>query len=294
MDRDPGLLPRVDSPFPIPCFAVFCTVSAGFGVGWGGVSSRFASDRDARPNTQGTMPMTISKQQRDSDWTRHHYLALHIVREGLRYESGDMPPDVDERIDEAMAHAWLRFERICEKYPDAPAKSRVRWAAKTGVSRVKSGRKVVRTRQRCYVDAMDRTRDEDSPVDMLGHTIATGYRDPSDNTLAELIITTLPDHLKPVARLLSYGMTKELAAERRGISRTTLYTLIGELRELVSAALPEPIPVEPEAEPVRKFCPVRALLTAIGIEHEHNRCYRPDVIVHADPFTGDIVLENRR
>jgi hypothetical protein len=237
--------------------------------------------------------MTISKQQRDAEWTRHHGLALHIIRQGLRYESGAMPPDVDELVDEAIAHAWVRFERICERYPDAPAKSRVRWAAKSGVLRVRSGRRFVVTRQRGYVDAMDGRERAEYLESQVEQPPATGYRDPSDYTLAEGIVTRMPGHLQPVARLCSYGLTKDAIAERRGISRTSVYTLIAELRELVPPALPEPQPVEPETEPVRRFHPVREPRTAIAIEHEHNRCHRPRCIVHADPYSGDIVLQDR-
>ena len=153
--------------------------------------------------------MTISKQQRDAEWTRHHGLAMHIIREELRFEGGDRPPE--DAVQDALAHAWVRFERICEKHPDAPAKSRVRWAAKTGVLRVRSGRRFVRTRTHGYVDALDhRSPDElrdaeDKPV--------TGYRDPSDFTNAEAIIDQLPDALRPIARLFSFGRSKVVTSQ---------------------------------------------------------------------------------
>ena len=200
--------------------------------------------------------MTLSKQQRDADWTKYHYLALHIIREGLHFEDGSVPPALEDLVDDAIAYAWQRFERICETHPDAPAKSRVRWAAKTGVLRVRSGRRFASTRPRGYVDALDH-RSPDELQDAQDRP-ATEYRDPSDNTLAEEIIAKLPAHLQAIARLCSYGMTKDMIAERRGISRSTLYSLIGELRNLIPAALPEAKPAETETEPVRRFRPVRS------------------------------------
>ena len=150
--------------------------------------------------------MSIDKQQRDAEWTRHYGLAMHILREGMHFEDGSVPPALEDLIADAMAHAWVRFEQLCDKRPDAPAKSRVRWAAKTGVLRVKSRRRFVRTRQHGYVDALDH-RSADELLDAQDKPV-TGYRDPSDFSNAEAIIAGLPEQLKPIARLFSFGRSK--------------------------------------------------------------------------------------
>ena len=81
---------------------------------------------------------------------------------------------------------------------------------------------------------MDGAHRQEFP-DQLCQPEAEGeYRDPSDRGPVETRIGKLQPHLQPVARLLSYGMTKVMVAERRGICTSTLYTQIAELRRAMS------------------------------------------------------------
>lgn len=235
--------------------------------------------------------MSIDKQQRDAEWTRHYGLAMHILREGMHFEDGSVPPALEDLIADAMAHAWVRFEQLCDKRPDAPAKSRVRWAAKTGVLRVKSRRRFVVTRQHGYVDALDH-RSADELLDAQDKPV-TGYRDPSDFSNAEAIIAGLPEQLKPIARLFSFGRSKADVSRVREIPLSSLWEIIKELRKHIPDCLPEPNSAETETEPVRKFCPVRAMVTAIAIAYEHNRCFHPESIAYVDDDKHVTVADRR-
>jgi DNA-directed RNA polymerase specialized sigma24 family protein len=182
---------------------------------------------------------TPTIQQLHAEWTEFYHLARYLVRRKLMRLDGSMPPDIDDRVDDAIAHAWRLYPKLRQRKPELPPRTAIRWVCKTGVSRVWARTRFVTTKPHPgYVDAMDsKATREGYFEDSIPGAAASDetYRDPSDRANVEQLIDTLPTHLQPVARLLSYGsMTKALVAERRGISKTTLYAQLDEIRKALS------------------------------------------------------------
>lgn len=187
--------------------------------------------------TNGTTSTTLrpSTEQLHAEWTELYRLARWLCRRKLVRLDGAVPPDIDDRVDEAIAHAWRLYGKLRTRKPDVPAKTAVRWVCRTGVSRVWARTRFASTRPYPgYRDAMDSAVRDDRTDQLVQPDSPAEYRDPEDREPVERIIRTLPEHLQPVARLLSYGMTKTLVAERRGISKSTLYVQIDELRTALS------------------------------------------------------------
>jgi len=64
-----------------------------------------------------TTTSTMSKHDRDTLFTAHMGLVIHILKDQLLYEDGTRPAGWDELLDSAITHAWLAWERICGKLP---------------------------------------------------------------------------------------------------------------------------------------------------------------------------------
>lgn len=175
----------------------------------------------------------VSTTQLHGEWTEYYWFARWLCRRKLIRIDGTVPPDIDDRVDEAIAHAWRMYPKLRERKPELPAKTAIRWVCKTGVSRVRARTRFVPKPYPGYVDAMD------GPAQRCGYfeeTIPNRVQepvptDPQDRTTVESLIDTLPAHLQAVARLLSYGMSKRMVAERRGISESTLRERIHDIRK---------------------------------------------------------------
>jgi DNA-directed RNA polymerase specialized sigma24 family protein len=179
---------------------------------------------------------TISMQQLHAEWTELYRLARWLCRKRLVRLDGSVPPDIYDRVDEAIAHAWKLYPKLRQRRPEVPAKTALRWVCKTGVSRVWVRTRFVSTRPHPgYRDAMDGAQREEFPEQLRQPEPHAEYRETSDRTAVENIIRKLPEHLQATARLLSYGtMTKTTVAERRGICTSTLYGQINEIRRALS------------------------------------------------------------
>ncbi len=165
-------------------------------------------------------------------WTAHHRLARWLVWHKLRHQDGSVSRDHEDLAADALAFAWREFCRLRLRHPNAKPDRVIRWACKIGVCRVCSGMRFSPKPYPGYVDALDRR-----PQTIEGQenilAIPAAYRvvrDANDRSACEALIEQLPNHLRAVARLLSYGMPRNRVAKQRGISRSRLAQLIADLR----------------------------------------------------------------
>lgn len=176
---------------------------------------------------------TITIEIMHHEWTEYYGLVRWLCRRRLvRFFDGPNSHDIDERIAEAIAHAWKVYPRLRQRRPEYSAKTAICLATKTGVSRVRARTRFIPKPYRGYIDAMDRRGPNES---YLGTDIPERLQqpvpiDPQDRTGVESLIDILPSHLRPVATSLSYGMTKRAVAESRNISETTLRARIRDIR----------------------------------------------------------------
>ena len=173
-------------------------------------------------------PTVQQSAQYHAEWTEFYPLARWLVKRKLGRLDGTIPHDISDRVNEAIAHAWQEYPKLRQRRPDIPAKTAIRWVCRTGVSRVWSNTRFVPKPHPSYVDALDRK--DIAALDEFPQLDREGYRDTDNRSCVEALIANLPVRLQPVARLLSYGMPKRMVAQRRGISPSTLYALIDDLR----------------------------------------------------------------
>jgi hypothetical protein len=175
-----------------------------------------------------TSPTT---EQLHAEWTEHNRLAYWLCRRKLIRIDGTVPPDLDDRVSDAIAHAWVEFGKIRNRKPDVPAKTAMRWACKTGVSRVHARTRFVPKPYPGYVDAMDsRAEREGYFEDAIPQPEREPYRDPTDRTAVDARLAKLPDELRPLAQILSYGITQSDAMKLLGIGWAKLTEQLNELR----------------------------------------------------------------
>lgn len=174
-------------------------------------------------------PITI--EQMHHEWIEHFHLVQWLCRKNLFHRNISNPPDIDERVQEAIAHAWKVYPRLRERRPEFSARTAVLLATKTGISRVRSKTRFVSKPHRHYIDAMDRRTVWYSSLlieipDRWQQSVPTD----SHGSTAEALIHSLPTELQPIAQMLSDGMTLRAVARSRGISETTLRAKIRAIR----------------------------------------------------------------
>ena len=196
------------------------------------------------------MTTTLSNLHRE--WTEHRKLAYWIIHRRLRQALGRYD---DELVAEAIAQAWVQFERCRKRVAEVPHAMAL--AARSGAGRALRGSRLVK-RERGYLDALDvRGRVALDRLaargEKLRHPVDRGWIDPADIAArpenfpadsldrgpVESLIDRLPQSVQATARLLSWGCPRKLVCERRGISPATLSRQIETIAVFVRAMLDE-------------------------------------------------------
>lgn len=236
-------------------------------------------------------------------WNDVHGYVVGCLRGRLR-DMGYPKGQVDEAVADALPPAWQCWERKVASGVEPLLAARR--AARNALRGVLSGTQWASTRAHKYVDAMDRRDQRDAAMAAIAKQESCPVRSLLEGVerfrALEALLERIPQdaqerpRLVQLGRLLGYGRSMRNAFETMGLSwRDGVKLAIA-----LSGYLPRELPQEPvqeglvdDEEPRRRFCPVRRLAQALGIALEHNRCHRPDVVVHVDPFTGHVVLESR-
>lgn len=249
------------------------------------------------------MTTTMSVGETAKTWDDVHQYVVGCLRGRLR-DMGYPRAAVDEAVADALPMAWEAWERSIAKGVDPLLAARR--AARNALRGVLQGSQWASTRAHKYVDALDRRDLRDAAM----AAIAKEQADPVRSLLEgverframEALLERIPQDaenrskLVQLGRLLGYGRSLRNAFETMGLSWRDGVKLAIALAEHLPRELPqEPVPegLVDDDEPVRRFCPVRRLVTALEASLEHNHCHRPNVVVHVDPFTGHVVLESR-
>ncbi len=235
-------------------------------------------------------------------WNDVHGYVVGCLRGRLR-DMGYPKGQVDDVVADALPPAWQCWERSIAKGVDPLLAARR--AARNALRNVLRGTEWASTRAHKYVDALDRRdlRDaamaaitkEQAPVRSLLEGVER-FR-----ALEDLLGKIPQDSenrqkLVRLGRLLGYGRSMRNAFETMGLSWREGVKLAIALSLVLPRELPQeevPEGLADDEEPRRRFCPVRRVAQALRAALEHNLCSRPDVVVHVDPFTGNIVLESR-
>lgn len=239
-------------------------------------------------------------------WNDVHGYVVGCLRGRLR-DMGYPKGQVDDVVADALPPAWQCWERSIAKGVEPLLAARR--AARNALRGVLQGSQWASTRAHKYVDAMDRRDQRDAAMAAMA-AIAKQESCPVRSLLEgverfralEELLGRIPQDaperqkLVQLGRLLGYGRSMRNAFETMDLTWRDGVKLAIALSGYLPRELPqEPVPegLADDDEPIRRFCPVRRMVTALGTALEHNHCHRPNVAVHVDPFTGHVVLENR-
>lgn len=239
----------------------------------------------------------------EKSWNDVHGYVVGCLRGRLR-DMGYPRSMVDEAVADALPPAWQCWERSIAKGVDPLLAARR--AARNALRSVLQGTQWASTRAHKYVDALDRRDQRDAAMAAIAKQESCPVRSLLEGVerfrALEALLERIPQdaqerpRLVQLGRLLGYGRSLRNAFETMGLSWRDGVKLAIALAEHLPRELPqEPVPegLVDDDEPVRRFCPVRRLVTALEASLEHNHCHRPNVVVHVDPFTGHVVLESR-
>lgn len=248
--------------------------------------------------------MAMGETPVTTTWDDVHGYVCGCLRGRLRDMGGFPRSRVDDVVADALPMAWEAWERSVAKGVDPLLAARR--AARASLRNVLRGNQWASTREHKYVDALDRRDLRDAAMAALARDSADPVRSLLEGVerfrALEALLSRIPQdapdrpRLVQLGRLLGYGRSMRNAFETMGLSWRDGVRLAIALAGYLPQELPQedvPEGLADDDEPVRRFRPVRRLVTALEASLEHNLCSRPDVIVHVDAHTGHVVLESR-
>jgi DNA-directed RNA polymerase specialized sigma24 family protein len=196
--------------------------------------------------------MATTSTNLNREWNENYKLVLWIIHRRLRQKLGRYD---DELVQEALVQAWDQYAKCRQRVAD-PVHA-IALVARSGVGRALRGSRFVK-RERGYLDALD-VRGK-TALDRLAargeklrHPADRGFLDPGeiaarpenlpvdslDRDPVESMIRRLPESVRAIARLLSFGCPRKLICERLGISAATLSGRVDMIMVFVRAMLNE-------------------------------------------------------